>query len=193
MTYDEKLSICRLRIKGKSVAAIAKEVGFSNQAVFGFLQKLPHAERETHIRPDCSSKRILSLCADYFSGASISTLAANYKMEEKDVLDVFSYLAEKRPSTIHNSMYPELTNWIRLNGYSLKAFAEELGITSNRFSRICRGKSHMSYEIADKIRTITKIPFSHIYSTVIAADKSSQLSDPPAKRNNGKEAEENDG
>ena len=96
MTYDEKLSICRLRIKGKSVAAIAKEVGFSNQAVFGFLQKLPHAERETHIRPDCSSKRILSLCADYFSGASISTLAANYKMEEKDVLDVFSYLAEKR-------------------------------------------------------------------------------------------------
>ncbi len=187
MTYDEKLSICRLRIEGKSVAAIAKEVGFSNQAVFGFLQKLPHVERDVHIRPNWSSKFILSLCADYLSGNSISMLAEQYKMDEAEVLDIFSYLVEKRPSSIHNSMYPELTNWIRLNGYSLKAFALELGVTPNRLARVCSGKGHMRYELAKKIQEFTNLPFSLIYATVIEADKSaSTAAEPPAKRKNGK-------
>lgn len=107
-------------------------------------------------------------------------------MDEYEILDIFSYLVERRPSAIHNSMYPALTNWIRLNGYSLRGFALELGIAPSRFARVCNGKTHMSYEMAVKIRDFTGLSFSSIYSTVREAEKTeSTFKAPPAKLKKG--------
>lgn len=125
---------------------------------------------------------MMALCADYLSGASVSTLANFYKMDEHEILEVFAYITEKRPSAIRNSMYPVLTDWIRLNGYTLKSFSEELGMTPNKLSRIFNGQGHMRYETAVKIRDFTKIPLSRIYAQVMAADTAPVVStEPPAK------------
>lgn len=186
MTYDEKLTICRLRLEGKSISEIAGEVGFSYQAIYNFLRKLPSVTRTVRTKPSWSNKRVMSLCADYLSGASVSTLASFYKMKEQEILEIFAYFTEKRPSVIRNSMYPVLTDWIRLNGYTLKSFAAELDMTPNKLSRIFNGQGHMRYETAVKIRDFTGIPFSRIYAQVMVADTAPPVStEPPAKLTRG--------
>lgn len=182
MTFDEKLTVCRLRMDGKSVAAIASVIGCSYQSIYNFLRSLPQVQREDHSMPKYDKNRVLELCNDYLAGASVSTLAKVYGMQEREVLDVFSYLAEKRPNRLRHSMYPVLTDWIRMNGYSVKSFAAKLDMTPNRLSRVFSGKGHMRYELAVKIRNFTGLPLSSIYSTVMEADRSPTVSTtPPAK------------
>ncbi len=88
-------------------------------------------------------------------------------MSEPEVLEIFSYIAEKKPIAIRNSQYPALTDWMNLNGYTVQSFAVLLDIPASKLSRIINGRTHLRYETAMQIKDITGLPLRKIYNHVL--------------------------
>lgn len=167
MTYEDKLTVCRMRLNGSNISSIAEELGCSYQTICNFLKKLPRVDRQIRSHPNRSNKKLMAVCADYLAGASIGSLAKTYRMSEPEVLEIFSYIAEKKPIAIRNSQYPALTDWMNLNGYTVQSFAVLLDIPASKLSRIINGRTHLRYETAMQIKDITGLPLRKIYNHVL--------------------------
>lgn len=189
MTYEDKLTVCRMRLNGANISSIAEELGCSYQTICNFLKKLPRVDRQLRAHPNRSNKKLMAVCADYLAGASVGSLAKTYRMSEPEVLEVFSYIAEKKPIAIRNSRYPALTNWMNLNGYTVQSFAALMQIPASKLSRIINGREHLRYETAMQIKDITGLPLRKIYNHVLNTPKeeheASQTSLEPPKKQKG--------
>jgi DNA-binding Lrp family transcriptional regulator len=186
MTFDQKLMICRLRLEGRSIHEIGKEIRFSAQTVLNFLNKLPRNDKVKAKRPHLDAEIMLGVCEDYLKGLSVYEISLKTGISEKIINDIFWYITARKPSHITSEIYPAVAEWMQINGHTLKSMSQLLGLPTSSFSQILSGKKHMPLAVAYKIRGISGLPLATIFEKHLREQPSgearAQYVKPPVKR-----------
>ncbi len=168
MNRKEKLDICRMRLRGKSIYEIKEKIGGTHQAIWNFLRSFPEMSEEEKYGNIYSVitdyKSALAICRLFIDGVTVEEIAKKLDVDKESVLYVFDYIRSRKPPAMRQCTSKELGTWMQLTRCTVNSLADKIGAKPYILRNILAGRKNFTPEIVDAISDVTCIPIEKIVS-----------------------------
>lgn len=171
MNREDKIDICLKRFHGQDVRRIAEETGFSFQAIYDLLQKLPgeRNKMQSFAPSGIGEKKAEKIITAYFGQADmdVDKTATLTGITKENILAIFGFLRARRRTMKYkpDGMIPAVSAWVHQQGISWKDFANMTGISNIR--SISLGKAYLYLSDAKVIKKVTGLSLESIYQVYL--------------------------
>ena len=165
LTRDEKDEICLLKLDGLSGSKIAQQLGKTRQSISNYLNSLPGSSGQEQSAPyslptGISRTDAFAVCRMFNAGLKMSKIMYLSELSEPVIYQIFAYVRKPHPTGTgrkSDNLFPEVTDWMRANGMTYQMMAEQLGVSIHVLRNTLYGKTHLSDDVADRIKEVTGI------------------------------------
>lgn len=168
MTVAHRIQIVNMRLDGRSTTYIAHQLGYTHQGVTNYLNRLNPGRKpiqENVKYPDMDEEmRARVVNAIVMGDGDLEGTCILADESKSTILAVLDYLTVwRRKCGRENSVYPNISAWMRRHMVSVSDLAPQLGVAQGTLTTILSGHSHLRLAIAEKLHEISGMSLREIY------------------------------